>query len=101
MRVNAYLKFLVGIAFLLPCLLFGLDDWQPISPEDLKLTTEQAGNADAIILYHQQISDDNKGHLQEYKRIKVLTESGKRFANVEIPYYGKDFQIVDVKARTI
>src|SRR2546423_1244322 len=101
MCVNSYLKFLAGITFLLPALLFGFDDWQPITPEDLKLTSEQAGNADAIILYHQQISDDNKGHLLEYKRIKILTESGKRFANVEIPYYGSDFQIVDVKARTI
>ena len=64
MRVNAYLKFLVGIAFLLPCLLFGLDDWQPISPEDLKLTTEQAGNADAIIYEKIKSGDEEQIVLQ-------------------------------------
>jgi hypothetical protein len=101
MRVNSCFKVLFGIVFLLPSFAFGLDDWQPITPEDLKLTSEQAGHADAIILYHQQISDDNRGHLQEYKRIKILTESGKRYADVEIPYAGSDFQIIDVKARTI
>src|SRR5436305_11501630 len=101
MRVNPYLKFLSGIAFFLPALLFGFDDWQPITPEDLKLTSEQAGNADAIILYHQQISDDNRAHRQEYIRLKVLTANGKRYADVEIPYSGDTFDIVDVKARTI
>ncbi|HEV3038991.1 MAG TPA: DUF3857 and transglutaminase domain-containing protein [Candidatus Angelobacter sp.] len=101
MRVSFHRKLLLSVVFFLPSLGFGFDDWQPITPEDLKLTSEQAGHADAIILYHQQISDDNKGHLLEYKRIKILTENGKRYADVEIPYYGSDFQIVDVKARTI
>lgn len=101
LRVNSYLKVLASILFLSSPLVFGLDDWQPVTPEDLKLTSEQAGHADAIILYHQEISDDNRGHLQEYKRIKILTEAGKKYADVEIPYRGTDFHIVDVKARTI
>src|SRR5437016_1610220 len=101
MPYHRYLKLLVSVAFLLPCLLYGFDDWQPVTPEELKLTSAQAGNADAIILYHQQISDDNRAHRQEYVRLKVLTVNGKRYADVEIPYSGKDFGIVDVKARTI
>src|SRR5205807_1657981 len=48
-----------------------------------------------------QVSDDNRGHLQEYKRIKIFTEAGKRYADVEIAYNGTDFHVVDVKARTI
>src|ERR1700694_835547 len=101
LRKNSYLKILVSILFLSSPLVFGLDDWQPVTPEDLKLTSEQAGHADAIILFHQQISDDNWGHLQEYKRIKIFTEAGKRYADVEIAYNGADFHIVDIKARTI
>lgn len=101
MRYHRYLKLIVSAAFLLPCLLYGFDDWQPVTPEELKLTSADAGNADAIILYHQEISDDNRGHRQEYMRLKILTANGKRYADVEIPYTGGDFQIVDVKARTI
>src|SRR5437016_4378567 len=101
MPYHRYLKLLVSVTFLLPCLLYGFDDWQPVTPEELKLTSEQAGNADAIILYHQQISDDNRAHRQEYIRLKVLTANGKRYADVEIPYSGDTFDIVDVKARTI
>lgn len=81
-----------------------LDDWQPVTADDLKLTSAQAGNADAIILYHESSSDDNKKNRTEYKRIKILTEKGKRFADVEI-LYGQDRHfgsgITDVKARTI
>src|SRR5437660_12579915 len=81
-----------------------LDDWRPITPEDLKMTSEQAGNAHAIVLYHEVTSDDIHKHRMEYKRIKILTEKGKAYADVNIPY-GRDghfgTQIVDVKARTI
>lgn len=101
LRVNFYLKILAGILFLSSPVVFGFDDWRPVTPEDLKLTSDQAGHADAIILYHEQVSDDNRGHLQEYKRIKILTENGKRYADVEIPYNGTYFQIIDIKARTI
>lgn len=101
MHLHRYLKFLVAVVFLLPCLSYGFDDWQPVTPEELKLTSADAGNADAIILYHQQISDDNRAHRQEYIRLKILTENGKRYANVELPYSGDTFDIVDVKARTI
>lgn len=79
-------------------------DWQPITPEELKMTSAQAGNADAIILYHESTSDDTRKSSFEYKRLKVLTEAGKRYADVEIEYgssghFGSN--ITDVKARTI
>jgi hypothetical protein len=80
------------------------DDWQPVSKEDLKLTSAQAGGAAAIILYHEVNADDVRKHHIEYRRIKILTDKGKRFADVEIPYSSQgrfNTQIVDVKARTI
>src|SRR6185312_5631001 len=36
-----------------------------------------------------------------YKRIKIFTEEGKKYADVEIPYLKGSFSISDVKARTI
>lgn len=81
------------------------DDWQPITPEELKMTSADAGNAEAIILYHEYSSDDNRRHATEYKRIKILTEQGKRYADVEIRYGGRQWHfgtnITDIKARTI
>jgi hypothetical protein len=80
------------------------DDWQPVTKDDLKISSAQAGGADAVILYHERSSDDSKNHGSEYRRIKILNERGKRFADVEI-IYGSDgrfgTQVVNVKARVI
>jgi len=84
--------------------LSALDDWQPITPDELKMTSAQAGNADAIILYHELTSDDTRKHRIEYKRIKILTEKGRRYADVEVAYSKEGHfgtQILDLKARTI
>ena len=78
--------------------------FQPISPEELKLTAEPlAPGAPAIILYRQVFRDDNgsTSHQDDYYRIKVLTEEGRKYANVEIPFFKGQEQIVNVRARTI
>jgi len=62
------------------------DDWLPITAEDQKITAESANGADAIILYHEETSDDNTRHHYVYVRIKVLSEKGKSHADVQIPY---------------
>lgn len=76
-------------------------DWQPINVDELKMTADPAHPYDAIILYHEETSDDLKSHAFVYKRIKILTEKGRERANVEIPYDGTDYHIIDVKARTV
>ena len=81
--------------------LLALDDWQPITPQELKMTADPAHPADAIMLYHEETSDDNKSHAYFYKRIKIFTDKGKDRGNVEIPYNGTDIHITDIKARTI
>ena len=79
-------------------------EWQPITDEDLKLTSQQESNADAMILYHEVSSSDTTKSRYSYRRIKILTEKGKRYADVEIPF-GQDghfgIHIGDLKARTI
>ena len=77
------------------------DDWQPINPADLKMTADPSQPAEAIILYHEEINDDLKSHAYVYKRIKILTEKGRRWADVEIPYDKARLSIIDIKARTI
>jgi len=78
--------------------------FMPVSPDELKLTSEpQAPGAPAIILYRQVDRDDNgyTSHEDDYLRIKILTEEGRKYANVEIPFLKGSQSVVKVKARTI
>lgn len=79
--------------------------FQPVSPEELKMTSDpQAPGAPAIILYRQVDRDDNihTGHEDNYVRIKILTEEGRKYADVEIPFYREtEDDIANIRARTI
>ena len=78
--------------------------FQPISPDELKMTSEpQAPGAPAVILYRQVDRDDNgyTSHEDRYYRIKILTEEGRKYANVEIPFFKEDQDITNIHARTI
>lgn len=78
--------------------------FQPVSSDELKMTSEPlAPGAKAIILYRQVDRDDNArtSHEDEYIRIKILTEEGRKYADVEIPFFKGLQDIVAVKARTI
>jgi Domain of Unknown Function with PDB structure (DUF3857) len=78
------------------------EEWQPISPDELKLTSEpKAPGAPAIFLYRQVDRDDTNGRETTYERIKVLTEEGRKYANVEIPFLKGRDNIKEIKARTI
>ena len=81
--------------------LFAFDDWQPISPDELKMTVDPAHPADAIILYHEETADDMTRHRYVYKRVKVLTEKGKDRGTVEVPFDAARVGIADIRARTI
>jgi hypothetical protein len=80
------------------------DEWQPISPDDLKMTSEpKAPGAPAIYLY-RQVDRDDTGHeamQYNYVRIKILTEEGRKYGNVEIPFAKGSFSVAGIRARTI
>lgn len=78
------------------------DDWQPIAPEDLQMKREpKAPTAAAIYLYRQVDRDDAGSSEFRYSRVKILTEEGRRYANVEIPYVEGTGDIRGLQARTI
>jgi hypothetical protein len=83
------------------CRAYAFDDWQPINPDELKMTADAAHQGDAIILYHEETADDMTRHRYVYKRLKVLTEKGKDWASVEIPYDAKYVGVTDIRARAI
>jgi len=81
------------------------DEWQPISQDELKMTSEpKAPGAPAIILYRQVDRDDSdvrRAHEYNYIREKIFTEEGRKFADVEIPLVKGKWDIQNIKARTI
>jgi len=79
--------------------------FQPVSPEELKMTSEPlAPGAPAIILYRQVDRDDRNwgtNFEDNYYRIKILNDDGRKYANIEIPFV-KDFtEVAHIQARTI
>ena len=77
------------------------EDWLPVTPQALQIkeVPEDPG-APAVQLYYADFRDDVHQSEFIYKRIKVLNEKGKKYADVEIqipPHYG----FSDLQARTI
>ncbi|HVP63380.1 MAG TPA: DUF3857 and transglutaminase domain-containing protein [candidate division Zixibacteria bacterium] len=76
-------------------------DFPPVNPEELKIAScpKQPG-APAYVLYREETDDDELHYHQVYERIKILTEEGRRQADVQIPYYYKGYTIADIHGRT-
>ena len=81
------------------------DGIPPVTPEELRMTSEPlAPGAPAIILYRQVDRDDrgNTAHENDFFRIKILTEEGRKYGDIEIPFFKSGGNnIVAIKARTI
>lgn len=84
------------------------DEWRPISSEELKMTSmPEAPGAPAVYLYRQVDRNDfgvqrGRGATEyNYIRIKVFTEQGRKYANVEIPFERQRTSISTIRARTV
>lgn len=78
--------------------------FQPVSPDELKMTANaKAPGAPALILFREVDRDDRgqTAHEDVYFRIKILTEEGRKYADVEIPFYKEYGKVINVHARTI
>lgn len=78
--------------------------FQPVSAEELKMTSEpKAPGAPAIILFRQVDRDDRglTAHEDVYYRIKIFTEEGRKYADIEIPFLKEQGNIVNLHARAI
>jgi len=81
------------------------DEWLPISQAELQMANEpKAPGAPAIILYRQVDRDDSNPrtpHEYNYVREKIFTEEGRKYADVDIPLVKGQWDIVNIRARTI
>src|SRR5512142_837773 len=78
------------------------DDWLPITKEDLALKDNPAQPGAPAMILHREVFTDNVNDFEtNYTRIKIFTEEGKKYADVEMPYSRGILDIRDIKARTI
>jgi len=90
--------------------------FQPVSQEELKMTSEPlAPGAPAVILYREVYRDDcgitchstSVGLMSadrfehNYFRVKILTEAGRKYGDIEIPLSEGVGNIANINARTI
>lgn len=78
--------------------------FQTPTPEELKMTIEpKAPGAPAIILFRQVDRDDRgmTAHEDVYFRIKIFTEEGRKYADIEIPFDKAVGDVINIHARTI
>ena len=89
----------LSFALVMPARAF---DWLPVSPEELQMKREpKAPNAAAIYLYRQVDRDDADSEETIYSRIKILTDEGRKHANIELPYLKGTTSIRGLQARVI
>ena len=75
-----------------------------ITPEELKMTSEPlAPGASAIVLFRKADRDDSESSTRqdEFLRIKILREEGRKYADIEIPFFKEHQNISNIKGRTI
>ena len=98
---------LVVLAVALP--LFGgfsqTQDFRPATPAELAMTSvDYAPGVPAAILDWVEVDDDTRSISSEYYRIKVFSDEGKKYADVEVAYlagYPFHGRVTDISARTI
>jgi hypothetical protein len=94
-------------------------DWQEPTKEELSMTSQpEVPGADAVYLYREESSDDQESRSSGldqdmstasqaknfhtiYVRLKILTEAGKKYADVPVVYPGRYFSVASVEGRTI
>jgi hypothetical protein len=83
-----------------------LAQWTAPTPEELKMTSQpEVPGAPAVYLFREETTEDNLHMWSKYVRLKVLTEKGKEYANVELTQYqtaeGDGYTVGDIVGRTI
>src|ERR1700719_2450509 len=80
--------------------------WTAPTPEELSMTSQpEVPGAAAVYLFREETTDDKLHMFSIYTRLKVLTEGGKEYGNVEVSYArssnGNSFSLEDIHGRTI
>ena len=102
-RQDRRLFSLVAACMLCLCA-FASAQFSPPTPEELSMTSlPEVPGAPALYLFREQTTDDPQHTLTFYTRLKILTEAGIQYANVDLFYVTgqSGFSIDNITGRTI
>ena len=78
-----------------------LEDWLPITQQDLQMKgVPGSPDAPAVQLYYSYYKDEDSDFIFVYRRIKILRESGKSYADAKIELEPNE-SLKEMQARTI
>jgi hypothetical protein len=78
------------------------NEWPPISQDELAMKDNPGSpGAHAMILYREVTTNDTESYETDYQRIKIFTEEGKKYGDIEIPLVNGASDVKDIRARTV
>src|SRR6266498_152315 len=93
--------------------------FQQVNTDELRMTSEPLASGAPGVILHREVDRNDVGRLSHggvtiidterltgryednYFRIKILTEAGRKYADIEIPFSGQFEEVKAVRARTI
>jgi hypothetical protein len=102
MRIHVCARGLLALTLLamaFPCL---AQKFQEPTKEELQMISDpKAPGAPAVFLYREEVTNNRNHYISLYARIKILTELGKEWATVEVPYDPNGSAPPIIEGRTI
>lgn len=91
-----------SLLLLLPLIASAKDEFRDPTPDELKMATSPiAPGASAVILNWISKHDDEASFANDYYRIKILTQEGKKYGDIELSYVPGYSDLKNISARTI
>jgi hypothetical protein len=86
--LSVFLRRALPLAFTLLSFTAQAATWQQPTEEELKMTAQpEVPGAPAVILFHEEVTDDPLGSVTYYTRIKILTTAGRdSYSTVSVKY---------------
>ncbi|HTV15955.1 MAG TPA: DUF3857 and transglutaminase domain-containing protein [Acidobacteriaceae bacterium] len=76
--------------------------WTQPTPGELKMTADPAApGAPAVYLFLEETADDGSHERTFYARIKILSDEGRKYGDVVMPYWAHEEGVRGVEGRTI
>jgi hypothetical protein len=102
MRIHVYVCGLLALAAVVMPLTGAAQKFQEPTKDELQMTSDpKAPGAPAVFLYREETANNRNHYISLYARIKVLTELGKEWATVEVPYEPGPSEPPIIEGRTI
>ncbi len=78
------------------------EDFRPVDKAEVAMTADsRAPGAAAELLEWSEFEDHDRGYSDHYYRIKIFTDQGKKYGDIEIPFVNGLVKIPAIKARVI